>query len=146
MSDEKEPTTEASPAKAGAVETSGVSRETSGESSETSGVSRETSGESSETSGVSRETSGESSETSGESSEASGRSPETSGGAAETASESESEGKPRVDEDGLPLDREATIDDVRSQSGLHGRFALGCTLLIVLLIAAFWLIRAGMGG
>lgn len=52
----------------------------------------------------------------------------------------------RVDEDGLPLDREATIDDVRSRTGLHGRFALGCAVLVVVLIAAFWAIRSGLGG
>jgi hypothetical protein len=52
----------------------------------------------------------------------------------------------RVDEDGLPLDREATIDDVRSRSGLHGKFALGCAVLVVVLIAAFWAIRAGLAG
>jgi len=54
--------------------------------------------------------------------------------------------KERVDEDGLPLDREATIDDVRSTSGVHGRYALGCTIVIVVVILAFWLIRAGVGG
>ncbi len=52
----------------------------------------------------------------------------------------------RVDEDGLPLDRDATIDDVRSTEARHGRFAAGCTLLIVLLIAAFWAIRGGFIG
>jgi hypothetical protein len=52
----------------------------------------------------------------------------------------------RVDEDGLPLDRAATIDDVRSQTGLHGRIGLGCAVLIVLFIVAFWLIRAGALG
>lgn len=54
--------------------------------------------------------------------------------------------KERVDEDGLPLEREATIDDVRSTSGVHGRYALGCTIVIVVVILAFWLIRAGVGG
>ncbi len=52
----------------------------------------------------------------------------------------------RRDEDGLPLDREPTIDDVRSQSGLHGKVALGCAIVVVLLIAAFWAIRTGLGG
>jgi len=52
----------------------------------------------------------------------------------------------RLDEDGLPLDRDATIDDVRSKTGLHGRIGLGCVLLIVLLVTAFWLWRGGMVG
>jgi hypothetical protein len=62
-----------------------------------------------------------------------------------TATEDEPVMAERVDEDGLPLDRAATIDDVRLRSGLHGRFALGCVVIVVLLIAAFWMIRAGMG-
>ncbi|MFO0589761.1 MAG: hypothetical protein U0441_19635 [Polyangiaceae bacterium] len=53
---------------------------------------------------------------------------------------------PRVDEDGLPLDRAPTLDDVRSKDGIHGRFAMGCTIAIVALIVAFWLIRGGLGG
>ena len=60
--------------------------------------------------------------------------------------DSEPPKKERVDEDGLPLDREATIDDVRSTSGMHGRYALGCTIFIVVVILAFWFIRAGIGG
>lgn len=52
----------------------------------------------------------------------------------------------RFDEDGLPLDRDATIDDVRSKTGLHGRIGVGCALLIVLFVVAFWLIRAGALG
>lgn len=60
--------------------------------------------------------------------------------------DSEPPKKERVDEDGLPLDREATIDDVRSTSGMHGRYALGCTILIVVVILVFWFIRAGIGG
>lgn len=54
--------------------------------------------------------------------------------------------KVRVDEDGLPLDRAVTLDDVRSTEGMHGRYALGCTIAIVALIVAFWLIRGGLGG
>lgn len=53
---------------------------------------------------------------------------------------------PSVDEDGLPLDRPPTLDDVRSKDGVHGRFAMGCTIAIVALIVAFWLIRGGLGG
>ena len=54
--------------------------------------------------------------------------------------------KERVDADGLPLDRDATIDDVRSQEGKHGRIAFGCTLFVVLLLVLFWLIRGGVIG
>lgn len=69
------------------------------------------------------------------------------GAESEQGSATESEPpRPRVDEDGLPLDREPTIDDVRSTSGLHGRYAMGCTIFIVILILAFWFIRAGIGG
>lgn len=59
----------------------------------------------------------------------------------ETATEKE-----RVDEDGLPIDRDPTIDDVRSKTGLHGKFAMGCVLLVVMLILAFWIIRSNLGG
>lgn len=52
----------------------------------------------------------------------------------------------RLDADGLPLDREPTIDDVRSQTGLHGRIGVGCVMVIVLLVAGFWLLRAGIIG
>lgn len=48
----------------------------------------------------------------------------------------------RLDADGLPLDRPPTIDDVRGNGGLHSRAAIGCTLLIVLLVGAFWGLRA----
>lgn len=54
--------------------------------------------------------------------------------------------KERVDEDGLPLDRAPTIDDVRSQEARHSRIAVGCTLVIVLFIVLFWLIRGGFIG
>jgi hypothetical protein len=54
--------------------------------------------------------------------------------------------KERVDEDGLPLDRDATIDDVRSKEGQHGRIAFGCALVIVLVLVVFWLIRGGVIG
>lgn len=52
----------------------------------------------------------------------------------------------RVDADGLPLDRDATIDDVRSTEARHGRIALGCTLVIVLFIVLFWALRGGLIG
>ena len=52
----------------------------------------------------------------------------------------------RVDEDGLPLDREPTIDDVRGTSGSGRTIAIGCSVLVMLALAAFWLIRAGLLG
>lgn len=70
-------------------------------------------------------------------------------GAASSEGASEGEGAPkeeRVDADGLPLDREATIDDVRSTEARHGRIAFGCSLVIVLFIVLFWLIRGGFIG
>jgi len=50
----------------------------------------------------------------------------------------------RVDEDGLPLDRPATLDDVRSESGSGRTIAIGCTLLVLLVLGLFWVIRAGL--
>lgn len=64
----------------------------------------------------------------------------------ERARDSDAPAKARTDQDGLPLDREATLDDVRETHGVHGRYALGCTILIVATIVAFWLIRGGLGG
>lgn len=69
---------------------------------------------------------------------------ETAAGAEEGTSEAPE--KERVDADGLPLDREATIDDVRSTEARHGRIAFGCTLFVVLLLVIFWLIRGGVIG
>lgn len=62
------------------------------------------------------------------------------------APEGEEPQKERVDEDGLPLDRDPTIDDVRSTEARHGRIAFGCTLAIVLVLVVFWLIRGGVIG
>lgn len=46
----------------------------------------------------------------------------------------------RRDADGLPLDREATLDDVRGGAN-HFKFAVGCSAVVVLLIVAFWVLR-----
>jgi hypothetical protein len=46
----------------------------------------------------------------------------------------------RRDEEGLPLDRAATIDDVRGGEN-HFKLAVGCSAITLLLIAAFWLLR-----
>jgi hypothetical protein len=52
----------------------------------------------------------------------------------------------RVDEEGLPLDREPTLDDVRGSEGSGRTIAVGCTALVLLALVAFWLIRAGLLG
>ena len=46
----------------------------------------------------------------------------------------------RRDADGLPLDREPTIDDVRGGAN-HFKLAVGCSAFVVMLVAAFWLLR-----
>ena len=66
------------------------------------------------------------------------------GGEAEAAPEEPP--KERLDEDGLPIDRDPTIDDVRSTEARHGRIAFGCTLFVVLLLVLFWLVRGGIIG
>jgi hypothetical protein len=47
----------------------------------------------------------------------------------------------RRDEGGIPIDREPTLDDVRGGAN-HGRVAMGCAAVVVLLVAAFWILRA----
>ena len=64
-------------------------------------------------------------------------------GAAEEAGSAKAE---RFDEDGLPLDRKPTLDDVRGTEGSGRTIAIGCSVLVVLAIAAFWLLRAGVLG
>lgn len=48
----------------------------------------------------------------------------------------------RFDDDGIPLDRAPTLDDVRGDAGSGRSIAVGCTVLVVLLVGAFWLVRA----
>ncbi len=50
----------------------------------------------------------------------------------------------RVDEDGLPLDRPATLDDVRGDAGSGRSIAIGCTIVVALVLGLFWLIRGGL--
>jgi hypothetical protein len=50
----------------------------------------------------------------------------------------------RKDEDGLPLDRPATLDDVRGREGSGRTIAVGCSLLVVIAILVFWIVRAGV--
>ncbi|MEO7330429.1 MAG: hypothetical protein ABI193_17775 [Minicystis sp.] len=59
----------------------------------------------------------------------------------ETAS-IEAASKERLDEEGLPLDRPPTLDDVRGTEGGGRLIAVGCTGLVVLLVLGFWALRA----
>ncbi len=46
-----------------------------------------------------------------------------------------------VDQLGIPMDREPTIDDVRGDGDAHRRLAFGCTLVVTLFVIGFWLVR-----
>ncbi|HVY49222.1 MAG TPA: hypothetical protein VHB21_25200 [Minicystis sp.] len=37
-------------------------------------------------------------------------------------------------------------EEWRGSDGAHGRFAIVCTLVVVVLLAAFWAVRAGLLG
>ena len=50
----------------------------------------------------------------------------------------------RVDEEGLPIDRPPTLDDVRGAEGSGRTIAIGCTVLVVLAVLGFWVLRAAM--
>lgn len=50
----------------------------------------------------------------------------------------------RVDEEGLPIDRAPTLDDVRGAEGSGRTIAIGCTVLVVLAVLGFWVLRAAM--
>ena len=50
----------------------------------------------------------------------------------------------RVDEEGLPIDRPPTLDDVRGAEGSGRTIAVGCTVLVVLAVLGFWVLRAAM--
>ena len=52
----------------------------------------------------------------------------------------------RLDEDGLPVDRVPTLDDVRSDAGSGRAIAVGCTSVVAAVVILFWLLRAGMLG
>lgn len=52
----------------------------------------------------------------------------------------------RFDDEGLPLDRAPTLDDVRGGAGSGRSVAIGCTILVTLLVLAFWLLRAVVMG
>ena len=63
----------------------------------------------------------------------------------EATSQAPGTGAARFDEDGLPLDREPTLDDVRSNAGSGRVIAIGCSVLVVGAVIAFWLLRGGLG-
>ncbi len=46
-----------------------------------------------------------------------------------------------VDQLGIPMRREPTIDDVRSDGRDHRMLAVGCSVLVSLLVVVFWLVR-----
>jgi hypothetical protein len=52
----------------------------------------------------------------------------------------------RVDEEGLPIDRPATLDDVRGGEGSGRTIAVGCSVLVASAILGFWLLRAYLFG
>jgi hypothetical protein len=43
-----------------------------------------------------------------------------------------------VDQLGIPMSREPTLDDVRGDGEQHRKLALGCTLLVIALLASFY--------
>jgi hypothetical protein len=59
----------------------------------------------------------------------------------ETKAEEASSAPERRDEDGLPVDRKPTLDDVRGGEGSGRVTAVSCTVLVLLLVAAFWVLR-----
>jgi hypothetical protein len=48
----------------------------------------------------------------------------------------------RRDEEGLPIDRAPTMDDVRGSEGSGRTIAIGCSAIVLGLILVFWLLRA----
>jgi len=68
------------------------------------------------------------------------------GGEQGAAGEPAPAAKERVDADGLPIDRPATLDDVRGTSGSGRAVAVSCTLVVLALVLAFWLLRVGVLG
>jgi hypothetical protein len=60
----------------------------------------------------------------------------------ETKAEPSGERLPeRRDDDGLPLDRQPTLDDVRGGGGSGRTTAVSCTLAVLLLVLLFWVLR-----
>lgn len=52
----------------------------------------------------------------------------------------------RFDEEGLPLHRAPTLDDVRGDAGSGRTIAVGCFVLVALAILLFWIVRGGLLG
>ncbi len=52
--------------------------------------------------------------------------------------------EPAFDEEGLPLHRPPTLDDVRGGAGSGRTIAIGCAILVALAVLAFWIVRAGL--
>ena len=50
----------------------------------------------------------------------------------------------RVDAESLPIDRPPTLDDVRGTEGGGRMIAIGCTVLVLLAVLGFWVLRAAM--
>ena len=46
-----------------------------------------------------------------------------------------------VDQLGIPMSREPTLDDVRGDGEQHRRFAVGCSLIVIALVIALSLIH-----
>ena len=59
---------------------------------------------------------------------------------------SESAADEKLDQLGIPMSREPTLDDVRSDGEAHRRMALGCTLLVIVGVASFWVFRVWLAG
>jgi hypothetical protein len=51
----------------------------------------------------------------------------------------------RRDEDGIPLDREPTLDDVRGGAN-HFKIAVGCTAVVAVVLVSFWILRILLAG
>jgi hypothetical protein len=62
------------------------------------------------------------------------------GDAAEPRDEDAADDGP-VDQLGIPMSREPTLDDVRGDSGPHRSLAVGCSIAVIGVIAVFWLLR-----
>ena len=56
----------------------------------------------------------------------------------------EPEAPERVNDAGLPLAREPTLADVRGEAASGRVIAVGCTVLVAILVAGFWLLRVGI--
>ena len=51
-----------------------------------------------------------------------------------------------VDQLGIPMSREVTLDDVRTDGDAHRRLALGCSLVVIVAVICFWVFRVALAG